>query len=73
MEKKMPTSATNDLGKHPSKKVRTELLEINNENNKLLVGLWKHLKTWGEILPQTETRFDWELEKIESFFHRGDN
>ena len=27
MEKKMPTSATNDLGKHPSKKVRTELLD----------------------------------------------
>ena len=27
MEKKMPTSATNELGKHPSKKVITELLE----------------------------------------------
>ena len=38
----MPTSATNELGKHPSKKVITELLEkTNNETNKLVVGLWK--------------------------------
>ena len=41
MEKKMPTSSTNELGKHPSKKVITELLETNNETNKLVVGLWK--------------------------------
>ena len=42
MEKKMPTSATNELGKHPSKKVITELLEKSyNETNKLVVGLWK--------------------------------
>ena len=42
MEKKTPTSATNELGKHPSKKVKTELLEkTNNETNKLVVGLWK--------------------------------
>ena len=27
IEKKMTTSATNELGKHPSKKVITELLE----------------------------------------------
>ena len=37
----MPTSATTELGKHPSKKVITELLETNNETNKLVVGLWK--------------------------------
>ena len=37
----MPTSAINELGKHPSKKVRTELLKTNNETNKLVVGLWK--------------------------------
>ena len=37
----MPTSATNDLGKHPSKKVVTEFLGKNNEKNKLVVGLWK--------------------------------
>ena len=36
----MPTSATNELGKHPSKKVITELLETNNEKSKLVVGLW---------------------------------
>ena len=41
MEKKMPTSATNELGKHPSKKVITELLENQHETNKLVVGLWK--------------------------------
>ena len=41
-EKKMPTSATNELGKHPSKKVTTGLLgKTNNETNKLVVGLWK--------------------------------
>ena len=37
----MPTSATNELGKQPSKKVITELMETNNETNKLVVGLWK--------------------------------
>ena len=37
----MTTSATNELGKHPCKKVITELLETNNETNKLVVGLWK--------------------------------
>ena len=41
MKKKMPTSTTNKLGKHPSKQVRAELLETNNETNKLVVGLWK--------------------------------
>ena len=29
-------------------------------------------KLWGDNLPLTGKRFDWELEKIESFFHRGD-
>ena len=39
----MTTSATNELGKHPSKKVRTEFVgKTNNEKNKLVVGLWKH-------------------------------
>lgn len=38
----MPTSTTNELGKHPSKKVKTELLEKNNnEMNMFVVGLWK--------------------------------
>ena len=37
----MPTSATNELGKHPSKKVIMEFWKTNNETNKLVVGLWK--------------------------------
>ena len=42
MEKKMPTYATNELGKHPFKKVTTGLLgKTNNKMNKLVVGLWK--------------------------------
>ena len=41
MEKKMTTSATTELGKHPSKKVRTELLENQQRKDKLVVGLWK--------------------------------
>ena len=41
MEKKMPTSATKELGRHPSKKVITELLENQQRKHKLVVGLWK--------------------------------
>jgi len=41
MEKKMTTSATIELGKHPSKKVITKLLENQQLKNKLVVGLWK--------------------------------
>ena len=40
----MPTCATNELGKHPSKKVIMELLETNNEKHKLVVGLWQTFK-----------------------------
>ena len=32
MEKGMPTSATNELGKHPSKKVTTGLMENQQRN-----------------------------------------
>ena len=39
MEKKMTTSATNELGKHPSKKVITELLGNQQRKDKLVVGL----------------------------------
>ena len=63
MEKKMSTSATNEFGKHPSKKVRAELLENNNETNKLVVGLWKHLNTWGEILPLTKNNCLFEIKE----------
>ena len=37
----MTTSATNELGKHPSKKVITELLDYQQRKDKLVVGLWK--------------------------------
>ena len=44
IEKKMTTSATNDLGRHPSKKVKTELLgKTNDKTNKFVVGLWKNI------------------------------
>ena len=67
----MPTSATNELGKHPSKKVITELLETNNETNKLVVGLWKHLNTWGEILPLTKNNCLLEInEEMKNLFHQ---
>ena len=37
----MTTSATNELGKHPSKKVRTELLENQQrKKDKLDMVLW---------------------------------
>ena len=39
MEKKMPTSATNELGKHPSEKVRTELLGKSTTKGYELRGL----------------------------------
>ena len=32
IEKKMTTSNTNELGKHPSKKVKTKLLENQQQN-----------------------------------------
>ena len=39
----MPTSTTTELGKYPSKKVRTEFVgKTNNEMKKLVVGLWKN-------------------------------
>ena len=39
MEKKMKTSATNELGKHPSKKVITELLENQQRKEQACSGL----------------------------------
>ena len=56
MEKKMPTSATNELGNDPSKKVITELLEkANNKKNKLVVGLWKTSQNYElKFLPLTK-------------------
>ena len=42
----MTISTTNELGKHPSKKVIMELLETNNETSKLVVGLWKTFQNY---------------------------
>ena len=41
-----------------AKKNWTELLENQQRKDMILVGLWRHLKTWGEILPLMET-IDW--------------
>ena len=41
MEKKMTTSTTNELGKHPSKKVITGLLGNQQRKDKLDVALWQ--------------------------------
>ena len=54
----MTTSATNELGKHPSKKVKMELLENQQRNEKACSGLMENISKWGEILPLTET-IDW--------------
>ena len=70
----MPTSATNELGEHPSKKVITELLENRQWNKKAYSGLMKSIsKLWGEILPLTET-IDWIdiNKKTINLFHRED-
>ena len=46
--------------KHPCKEgLNRVVVKNNNEKNMLIVGLWKHLKTWGEILPLKKTRLDW--------------
>ena len=59
------------LEKHPSKKIMTELLE--NQQRKLVVGLWKTSQNWGEILPLMET-IDWiDMNKeTRNLFHRED-
>ena len=59
MEKKMPTSATKELGRHPSKKVRTELLENQQRKEQACCGLMEHIsKLWGDNPPLTEI-VDW--------------
>ena len=56
MEKKMPTSTTNEFGKHPSKKVITELLENQQRKEQACSGFMENIsKLRGEILPLTET------------------
>ena len=56
----MPTSAANDPGKHPSKKVITELLENPQRKNKLDMVFMEYIsKLWGDNLPFTEKELDW--------------
>ena len=53
----MPTSATNELGKHPSKMVTTELLEkTNNEKDKLDMVLWNTSQNYEVITCHTRKK-----------------
>ena len=45
MEKKMPTSATNEFGKHPCKEELNGVVGKSTRKDMILVVLWKHLKT----------------------------
>ena len=74
IEKKMTTSATHELGKHPSKKVITDLLENQKRNELTCIGLMENiLKLRGEILPLTET-INWiDMNKeTRNLFHQED-
>ena len=55
----MITSTTIEFGKHPSKKVRTELLENEQRKEQACSGLMENFsKLWGDNPPLTETN-DW--------------
>ena len=72
MEEKMTTSATNELGKHPSKKDYNGVVgETNNETDKLVVGLWKTSHNWGKNSATTETNniID-NTNEMKNFFHQ---
>ena len=74
MEKKMATSATNELGKHPSKKIITELLENQQRKEQACSVLMENIsKLWSEILPLAET-IDWiDINKeTRNLFHQED-
>ena len=51
---------------------RTELLDYQQRKDKLDVGLWKTSQNYEVTTCHSRKRFDWEQEKIKSFFHRGD-
>ena len=56
MEKKMPTSATNELGKHPFKKLMTESLENQERKAQACCGLMENIsRLWGDSRPLIET------------------
>ena len=68
----MPTSATNELGRHPYKKVITELLENQQQKEHGCSGLMENIsQLWGEILP-LKAKIDGEQRREESFLHQDD-
>ena len=74
IEKKMTTSAPNELGIHPSKKVITELLEKpTTKRVSLLWAYGKHLITmrWNSA---TNEKQDWidKNKEARNLFHRED-
>ena len=70
----MTTSATNELGKHPSKKVIMEFLETNNETNKLVVGLWKTSQNYEVTTCHSRETIYWidMNKKTRTYFNGGD-
>ena len=71
MKKKMPTSATNELGKHPSKKVITELLDYQQRKDKLVVGLWKTSQNYEVTTATNGNNCLLEInEEMKNLFHR---
>ena len=73
MEEKT-TSATNELGKHPSKKVITELLENQQRKEQACCGLMENIsKFWGGDQALTESiDLIKSTEDMKNFFHQID-
>ena len=55
MDKTTISSTTSDLERASLGERLNGVVDEQQSNDVLLVGLWKHLKTRGEILPLTET------------------
>ena len=73
MEKKMTTSLTIEFEKHPYKEGLNGV--VGKSTAKIISLLWaygKHLKTWGEFLPLTETIDCLGATRDEHFFHQED-
>ena len=68
----MATSATNELGKHPSKKVIMELLE-NQQQNEACSGLMENFSKLRRNSATTETNnlID-NTNEMKNFFHQDD-
>ena len=74
MEMKMRASATNELGKHPSKKVRTELLENQQRKDQACCGLMENIsKLWGYNQPlAVSINLIENTKEMKNFFHQDD-